>query len=86
MGAANELAVTFELYGDAVRRADTKRITQEWMERAEDALAHHFDRATARLIDVVVEGLMVHMSIAQQPISRDAVRALLITAANPGPN
>ena len=56
------------------------------MERAEDALAHHFDRATARLIDVVVEGLMVHMSIAQQPISRDAVRALLITAANPGPN
>ena len=82
----NELAVTFELYGDAVRRADTKRITQEWMERAEDALAHHFDRATARLIDVVVEGLMVHMSIAQQPISRDAVRALLITAANPGPN
>lgn len=29
---------------------------------------------------------MVHMSIAQQPISKDAVRALLITAANPGPN
>jgi DNA-binding transcriptional regulator YbjK len=80
----NELAVTYELYGDAVRRADNKRITQEWMERAEDALAQHFDRATARLIDVVIEGLMVHMSIAQQPISKDSVRALLTTAANAG--
>lgn len=82
----NELAVTFELYGDAVRRADTKRITQEWMERAEDALAQHVDRSTARLLDVVIEGLMVHMSIAQQPISRDAVRALLTTAAHAGLN
>ncbi|CAN5446950.1 TetR family transcriptional regulator [soil metagenome] len=80
----NELAVTFELYGDAVRRADNKRITQAWMERAEDALAQHVDRPTARLLDVVVEGLMVHMSIAQQPISKDAVRALLTTAANAG--
>jgi DNA-binding transcriptional regulator YbjK len=82
----DELAITYELYGDAVRRADHKRITQAWMERAEDALAQHFDRATARLLDVVIEGLMVHMSIAQQPISRDAVRALLSTAAHAGLN
>ncbi|WP_149369405.1 TetR family transcriptional regulator [Mycolicibacterium sp. P9-64] len=80
----NELAVTYELYGDAVRRADNKRLTQQWMVRAEDALAQHFDRATARLVDVVIEGLMVHMSIAQQPISKDEVRALLTTAANAG--
>jgi DNA-binding transcriptional regulator YbjK len=80
----NELAVTYELYGDAVRRADTKRLTQQWMVRAEDALAQYFDRATARLVDVVIEGLMVHMSIAQQPISKDEVRALLTTAASAG--
>lgn len=80
----NELAVTYELYGDAVRRSDNKRITQQWMERAEEALAQHFDRPTARLIDVVIEGLMVHMSIAAQPMSKDAVRALLTTAANAG--
>lgn len=80
----NELAVTYELYGDTVRRADNKRITQAWMDRAQDALAQHFDRATARLLDVVIEGLMVHMSVAQQPISNDAVHALLTTAANAG--
>jgi TetR/AcrR family transcriptional regulator, regulator of biofilm formation and stress response len=78
----NELAVTYELYGDAVRRPQTRRLTQRWMERAEDALADHFDRATARLVDVVVEGLMVHMSIAQQPISKDEVRNLLAMAAS----
>ncbi|MEU0497841.1 hypothetical protein [Mycobacterium sp. NPDC006124] len=76
-----ELAVTYELYGDAVRRPETRRVTQRWMERAEDALAEHFDRATARLLDVVIEGLMVHMSIAQQPISKDEVRTLLTMAA-----
>lgn len=80
----NELAVTYELYGDAVRRADTKRLTQRWMVRAEDALAQYFDRGTARLVDVVIEGLMVHMSIAQQPISKDEVRAFLSTAASAG--
>jgi DNA-binding transcriptional regulator YbjK len=77
----NELAVTYELYGDAVRRSETRRLTQRWMERAEDALAEHFDRTTARLVDVVVEGLMVHMSIAQQPISKNEVRKLLTMAA-----
>lgn len=80
----NELAVTYELYGDTVRRADNKRLTQAWMDRAQDALAQYFDRATAHLLDVVIEGLMVHMSVAQQPISKDAVRALLATAANAG--
>lgn len=80
----NELAVTYELYGDAVRRNDNKRFTQQWIDRAEEALAQHFDRATARLVDVVIEGLMVRMSIAQQPISKDEVRALLTTAANAG--
>lgn len=80
----NELAVTYELYGDAVRSADTKRFTQRWMTQAEDALAQHFPRPTARLLDVLVEGLMVHMSIAQQPISKDEVRALLTIAARAG--
>lgn len=81
VGHPHELAVTFELYGDAVRRPETKRLTQRWMERAEDALAEHFDRTTARLVDVVVEGLMVHMSIAQQPVSKTEVRSLLTMAA-----
>jgi len=77
----NELAVTYELYGGAVRRPAIRHLTQRWMERAEDALAVHFDRTTARLVDVVVEGLMVHTSIAQQPMSKDDVRALLTMAA-----
>ena len=79
-GLPNELAVTYELYGGAVRRPATRRLTQRWMERAEDALAEHFDRTTARLVDVVVEGLMVRTSIAQQPMSKDEVRALLTMA------
>jgi DNA-binding transcriptional regulator YbjK len=81
----NELAVTYELYGGAVRRPAIRRLTQRWMERAEDALAEHFDRTTARLVDVVVEGLMVHTSIAQQPISKDEVRVLLAMAASGAP-
>jgi DNA-binding transcriptional regulator YbjK len=77
----HELAVTYELYGDAVRTPETRRLTQRWIERAEDALVQHFDRTTARLVDVVVEGLMVRMSIAQQPISKEEVRNLLTIAA-----
>ena len=80
----NELAVTYELYGDAVRTPETKRLTQRWMTLAQDALAQHFDRATARLLDVVVEGLMVHMSIARQQISKEEVRALLAITAQAG--
>ncbi|WP_431232506.1 TetR/AcrR family transcriptional regulator [Mycolicibacterium psychrotolerans] len=83
-GHPHELAITYELYGDAVRRARTKQVTQHWMELAEDALAQHFPRPTARLLDVVVEGLMIHMSIAQHRIPKGEVRALLTIAAHAG--
>ena len=70
-----ELALTYELYGAAVRRPAVKAITESWMARAEAALCAHFDAATARALDALLEGFMVHVSIASHPVDEADIRA-----------
>lgn len=83
---AGDLALTYELYGAAVRSAGVRRLTERWMSRAEAALQRHVDLDTARLIDTVVEGLMVHRSIAGRPLRRDAVVSMLRRAIAAAPS
>lgn len=72
-----DLALTFELYGAAVRHPGVRALTQAWMSRAERALLQHVDGPTARMLDAVLEGLMVHRAIGHDPMGAAEVRALL---------
>jgi DNA-binding transcriptional regulator YbjK len=68
------LALTYELYGSAARRPEVRTLTEWWMARAHAALRLHFDAETAEVLDVLLEGYMVHISISRRPPSRDEVR------------
>lgn len=76
-GDDGDLALTFELYGAAVRRPGVRALTQAWMSRAERALLQHVDGPTARMLDAVLEGLMVHRAIGRDPVGAAEVLALL---------
>lgn len=75
-----ELALTFELYGRAARHPETKELTESWMDRAQLALAGHVDATTARVVDALLEGLMVHVSITRQARSEDELRTAFARA------
>ena len=76
-----DLTVTLELYTLAARRPEFRAITQHWMERSRAALQRHFDPATARQVDALVEGLTIHRALATSAddprLATEAIRRIV---------
>jgi DNA-binding transcriptional regulator YbjK len=58
-----DLVLTHELYTLAAREPSFRDITNAWMARSRRALERHFDPTTARLLDALVEGLVLHRAL-----------------------
>ncbi|MFE0691684.1 TetR/AcrR family transcriptional regulator [Streptomyces xiamenensis] len=65
-----ELVLTQELYTLATRRPAYRELTHEWMRRSRVHLEKHFDPATARQLDALIEGLTLHRALAREPHDR----------------
>lgn len=78
-----ELVLTHELYTLAARDARYRHLTHAWMARSRRALERHFDPATARLLDALIEGLTIHRALDTEPRDADEVRRAvdLVTGA-----
>jgi DNA-binding transcriptional regulator YbjK len=68
-----ELVLTQELYTLAARDPGYRTITNAWMARSRAALERHFDPATARLLDALIEGLTLHRALDTEPQDADTV-------------
>ena len=81
-----ELVLTHELYTLAARDPGYRRLTHEWMARSRRSLERHFDPATARLLDALIEGLTIHRALDTEPHGpEDVVHAVdLITRSTAG--
>ena len=73
-GSSRDLVLTVELYAAAARNPTLRTVTQAWMERSRRALERHFDPATAREIDALIEGLTLHNSLSTQPMTGQQIR------------
>jgi len=51
----------------AARDPAYRTLTNEWMGRSRAALGRHFDPATTRLLDALVEGLTIHRALDTEP-------------------
>lgn len=74
LGDAHDLVLTLELYGAAARRPALREVTQAWMGRSRRALELHFDPETARELDALIEGLMLHSALSTDPMTAEQVR------------
>lgn len=61
------LVLTHELYTLAARKPAFRELTNAWMARSRAALERHFDPATARMIDALIEGLTIHRALDTEP-------------------
>lgn len=61
--AADDLVLTHELYALAARDPKYREITHAWMAKSREAFELHFDPVTARLVDALVEGLVMHRAL-----------------------
>ncbi|OJF14788.1 TetR/AcrR family transcriptional regulator [Couchioplanes caeruleus] len=73
-GSSRDLVLTVELYAAAARNPTLRTVTQAWMERSRRALERHFDPATAREVDALIEGLTLHNSLSTQPMTARQIR------------
>lgn len=67
LASQRELILTQELYTLAARDPSYRALTNAWMRSSRAALEQHFDPATARLVDALIEGLTIHRALDTEP-------------------
>lgn len=61
-----DLVLSHELYTLAARDPAYRDLTTAWMARSRAALERHVDPETARMLDVLIEGLTIHRALDAQ--------------------
>ena len=77
LSSARDFVLAVELYVAAARRPALRAVTQDWMQRSRRSLERHFDPVTARELDALVEGLVLHSALSTDPMDRDQIRAAI---------
>ncbi|MGY1779738.1 TetR/AcrR family transcriptional regulator [Geodermatophilus sp. SYSU D01036] len=81
LGSGRDLVLAVELYVAAARRPALRAVTQDWMQRSRASLERHFDPVTARELDALVEGLVLHSALSTDPMDRAQIRAAILRFA-----
>ncbi|MFI6513532.1 TetR/AcrR family transcriptional regulator [Streptosporangium sp. NPDC050855] len=74
LGSRHDLVLTVELYVAAARDPALRTVTQAWMARSRRALERHFDVTTARELDALIEGLVLHSALSTDPMTPEQIR------------
>ncbi|WP_017936374.1 TetR/AcrR family transcriptional regulator [Nocardioides sp. Iso805N] len=67
-------AIAFELYLAALRDPELRTVTQGWMEASRATLGRFLDPETARGVDALIEGMVIHHMLATEPAPAGEVR------------
>jgi DNA-binding transcriptional regulator YbjK len=73
-GTRRDLILTQELYTLAARHEPYRDLCARWMRRSRALLEQHFDAATARQLDALIEGLTLHRALDDTPSDRELTR------------
>ncbi|WP_437731829.1 TetR/AcrR family transcriptional regulator [Sorangium sp. So ce1335] len=74
LGSSRDLVLSVELYVAAARRPALRAVTQAWMLRSRRALELHFDPVSARELDALIEGLVLHSALSTEPMNAEQIR------------
>jgi TetR/AcrR family transcriptional regulator, regulator of biofilm formation and stress response len=82
---AHDWAIAYELYLAALRDLALRTITETWMRTSRAVLERFVDPTTARGIDALIEGLVMHKTLSTSPLPREQIRSIVARAvAQPG--
>jgi DNA-binding transcriptional regulator YbjK len=68
--STRDVVLSQELYTLAARNPAYRDITHAWMSNSRTALARHFDPATCRMLDALIEGSVLHAALDTEPHDR----------------
>ena len=78
-------AIAYELYLAALRDPALRTVTESWMRRSRSVLERFVDPTTARGVDALIEGLVMHKILSTDPVSREQTREIVARAVRPTP-
>ncbi len=78
-------AIAYELYLAALRDPALRSVTESWMRRSRSVLERFVDATTARGVDALIEGLVMHKILSTDPVSRAQTREIVARAVRPTP-
>ena len=76
-------AVAYELYLAALRDPRLRSVTESWMRSSRSVLERFVDPVTARGVDALIEGLVMHKVLSTGPVSRADTREIIARAVRP---
>nr|BFE63900.1 TetR family transcriptional regulator [Dactylosporangium thailandense] len=74
---ASDWAIAYELYLAALREPALREVTETWMRASRAVLERFVDPTTARGIDALIEGLVMHKTLSTGPVSRQDIRVIV---------
>jgi DNA-binding transcriptional regulator YbjK len=77
LASGRDLVLAVELYVAAARNPALRAVTQDWMSRSRRSLERHLDPVTAREVDALVEGLVLHSALSTDPMDATQIRSAL---------
>lgn len=70
----DKLVIAYELYLGAARNAALRELTNRWMRRSRRALEKFVEPGQARVVDALLEGLVLHTMLEREPMRRGEIR------------
>jgi DNA-binding transcriptional regulator YbjK len=74
---ARDWAVAYELYLAALRNPALRSVTESWMRRSRVVLERFVDPVTARGVDALIEGLVMHLTLSTATFDRTETRTIV---------
>lgn len=82
-GDPEQLLVAYSLYLEALRDPALREVTEGWMRTSRAVLERFVDPVTARGVDALIEGLVMHKLLSTAPVSRADTRTVVDRAVGP---
>jgi DNA-binding transcriptional regulator YbjK len=76
-GSQRDWVVSYELYLAALRNPALRGVTDSWMRRSRAVLERFIDPVTARGVDALIEGLVMHRTLSAAPVDRAETRTVV---------
>lgn len=78
-----EWAVAHELYLAALRDPELRTVTESWMQSSRRVLERFVDPVTARGLDALIEGWVIHKTLSTAPLDASDVRTVVERLVGP---
>jgi DNA-binding transcriptional regulator YbjK len=75
--STREWAVAYELYLAALRQPELRNVTEAWMRRSRAVLERFVDPVTARGVDALIEGLVMHLTLSTATFPRSETHLIV---------